>query len=283
MKSRKADYHRATSIADAVAMLADSEDAVVLAGGQSLVAALNLRLQAPTTIVDINWIPDLDRIEERDGEIVVGALVRHNQLARSALVAEKLPLVHRAMEHVAHPAIRNRGTTCGSLCYADPAAEMPACAVLLDATLKLVGPGGEREVAAREFYFGLYDTERAAEEILVEARFPVASHGVRAGFGEVARRHGDFASVGIAAQASLAGGRVETLDIVAFASEPAPLLCVSAAELATGQEWSERLLSDIADAVSSEMDPMDSPLGSPEIKRRQARALVRTVLSGMME
>lgn len=283
MKSRKTDYRRASSIADAVAMLADSEDAVVLAGGQSLVAALNLRLQAPTTIVDINWIPGLDRIEERDGEIVVGALVRHNQLAHSALVAAKLPVVHRAMEHVAHPAIRNRGTTCGSLCYADPAAEMPACAVLLDATLKLVGPGGEREVAAREFYFGIYDTDRDPEEILVEARFPVTPDGVRSGFGEVARRHGDFASVGIAAQASLAGGCIETLDIVAFASEPAPLLCASAAELAAGQEWSGQLLSEIADAVSAEIDPMDSPLGSPEVKRRQARALVRTVLSAMME
>jgi carbon-monoxide dehydrogenase medium subunit len=283
MKSRKAEYHRANSIADAVAMLAESEDPVILAGGQSLVAALNLRLQAPTTIVDINWIPGLDRIEERDGEIVVGALVRHNQLARSALVAEKIPLVHRAMEHVAHPAIRNRGTTCGSLSYADPAAEMPACAVLLGATLKLVGPGGEREVAAREFYYGIYDTDREPDELIVEARFPVVPDGVRTGFGEVTRRHGDFASVGIAAKASVAGRRLETLDIVAFASEPAPLLCASAAELAAGQEWSEQLLTEIVDAVSSEMDPMDSPLGSPEVKRRQARALLRTVLSAMME
>jgi carbon-monoxide dehydrogenase medium subunit len=283
MKSRHAAYHRPTTVEAAVALLTASENAVILAGGQSLVAALNLRLNAPDAIIDINWIPGLDRIEETADAVVIGALVRHDQTANSPLVAQHLPLIARAMAHVAHPAIRNRGTTCGSLAYADPAAEMPACAVALDATLVLRGRNGAREIRARKFYLGLYETERQPDEILTEIRIPKRRSQALAGFGEIARRHGDFASVGIAARAEMTGDRIAALDMVAFASEPAPRLCADAAKEAAGQAWSTALIDRLAEALVAEIEPMETPHGGPDVKRRQARALARRVLTDMRE
>ena len=283
MKSRNAPYHRPGSLDEAIALLAASDNAVVLAGGQSLVAALNLRLNAPDAIIDINGIAGLSAITETADEIVIGALVRHNETAASPLIAQHLPLIRKAMPHVAHPAIRNRGTTCGSLVYADPAAEMPACAVALDATLVLLSGEGQREIAARNFYFGLYDTDRRPDELLVEVRFPKAPQRALAGFGEIARRRGDFASVGVAVSVHMDGARISALDMVAFASEPAPRLCRQTASEAIGQEWSAELVGRLAAAFASEIDPMDTPLGAPEIKRRQARGLASRVLAEVGE
>jgi carbon-monoxide dehydrogenase medium subunit len=283
MKSRHAPYHRPKSLGEAVALLSASENAVVLAGGQSLVAALNLRLNAPDAIVDINGIAGLDGITETPGEIVIGALVRHNETAASPLIAQRLPLIRKAMAHVAHPAIRNRGTTCGSIVYADPAAEMPACAVALDATLVLLSSDGRREIRARNFYLGLYETNRRPDELLIEIRFPKPSQQTCAGFGEIARRQGDFASVGVAASAQMDGARIVALDLVAFASEPAPRLCSQAANEAAGQQWSPELIVRLATTLAAEIDPMATPLGAPEMKRRQARALARRVLTEMGE
>ena len=283
MKSPDFAYMRASSLDEALAALADNEDAIVLAGGQSLVAALNLRLQAPELVVDINHIPDLDKIEVAGDTVRIGALVRHAGLMRHAEAGAALPLIGAALPHVAHPAIRNRGTTCGSLAYGDPAAEMPACAVALDATFVLASNTGTREVPARVFYEGLYETAREPHEILIEARFPVAPTGTRALFDEVAVRRGDFATLGLAGQVTLDAGTIAGFDLVAFGSEPAPRLLTDVADIALGRTPDAGLIADLAQAISDAVDPMDSPLATPEMRRRQYRALAKRALRDAME
>ncbi|WP_417597080.1 FAD binding domain-containing protein [Pararhodobacter oceanensis] len=283
MKSHDFAYLRVTSLDQALNALAETEDAIVLAGGQSLVAALNLRLQMPELVIDINHLPGLDQIESDGGELRIGALVRHAQLMESAAAAKALPLIGLALPHVAHPAIRNRGTTCGSLAYGDPAAEMPACAVALGATLVLASKEGTREVPARRFYRGLYETSRAPHELLIAARFPVAPEGARPIFAEVATRRGDFATLGLAGQIHIEGGTIAAFDLVAFGSEPAPLLLENTAAKALGRAPDARLIAELAQAVAEEVDPMESPLATVEMRRRQYRALAERGLNAAME
>ncbi|MBT52085.1 MAG: molybdopterin dehydrogenase [Mameliella sp.] len=283
MKSPSFAYIRAQSLDHALSALADTEDAIVLAGGQSLVAALNLRLQVPELVVDINHVPGLDLIEIGGGEVRIGALVRHAQLMANAEASKALPLIGRALPHVAHPAIRNRGTTCGSLAYGDPAAEMPACAVALGATFVLASTDGTREVPAREFYPGLYETKRAPHEMLIEARFPVAPDGARAMFDEVAVRRGDFATLGLAGQIHVNRGVIAAFDLVAFGSEPAPLLLKNVADIALGRAPVPGLIASLAQSVADEVDPMESPLATSEMRRRQYRALAERCLGAVME
>ncbi|MEC7761548.1 MAG: FAD binding domain-containing protein [Pseudomonadota bacterium] len=283
MKSPDFAYMRASTLDEALATLAEAEDAIVLAGGQSLVAALNLRLQAPELVVDINHIPGLDGIEVTDGAVRIGPLVRHAQLMASDAAAVALPLIAKALPHVAHPAIRNRGTTCGSLAYGDPAAEMPACAVALDATFVLASKDHIRMVPARAFYEGLYETAREPHEMLIEARFPVAPQGTRAIFDEVAVRRGDFATLGLAGQVTLEGGTIAAFDLVAFGSEPAPNLLTDVADIALGRAPDAGLIADLAQAIADAVDPMDSPLATPAMRRRQYRALAKRALTSAME
>jgi carbon-monoxide dehydrogenase medium subunit len=282
MKSAAFAYVRPTSVAGVLEHLGSGRDAKILAGGQSLMPSLNMRLSAPDILIDINRVDALRGIDLRDGHIRMGALVRHAEVASSALVSARLPLVARAMRHVAHPAVRNRGTTCGSLANADPAAELPACSVALDATFVLLSRRGRREVPAREFFLGLFETARRDDELLAEVLFPVAGPSERFGFDEVATRHGDFAAVGVAARASLTGARIDALDLVIFASEVRPLLGIEASEIAVGQSWSPALIKEVAAATAAEMEPMDNLQGRGDTKRRQARALITRVLQGMM-
>ncbi|WP_412506342.1 FAD binding domain-containing protein [Roseovarius sp. SYSU LYC5161] len=283
MKSPDFDYLRAETLGEALAALADNEDAIVLAGGQSLVAALNLRLQAPELVVDINHIPGLDRIEVTGDAVRIGALVRHAHLMAHTDALAALPLIGAALPHVAHPAIRNRGTTCGSLAYGDPAGEMPACAVAMGATFVLASNTGTREVPARDFYQGLYETAREPHEILIEARFPAAPKGTRAIFDELAVRRGDFATLGLAGQVTLDGGTIAAFDLVAFGSEPAPLLLPEVADIALGRAPDDGLIADLSQAISDAVDPMDSPLATPEMRRRQYRALAKRAVRDAME
>jgi carbon-monoxide dehydrogenase medium subunit len=191
MKPAPFRYARVASAAEAVAILAaGAGEAKLLAGGQSLVPLLNMRLVRPAVLVDLNGARELERIgPEPDGGLVLGALVRHTDLATSPLVRERAPLLAAAARHVGHAAIRNRGTLGGSLAHADPAAELPAALVALDAELALLGPRGSRRVAAAEFFRGLLSTALAADELLTEVRVPASPPGW--GFAEVARRPGD--------------------------------------------------------------------------------------------
>jgi carbon-monoxide dehydrogenase medium subunit len=272
------------TVEEALDALASIENAKVLAGGQSLIAALNLRLASPDCLVDINGLPNLSEPETDNGTIVLRSLVRHATVARSKIIAEQAPLLKLAVSHVAHPAIRNRGTTCGSIANADPASEMAACAVALNATLVLLSRKyGRREISARDFFRGIYETDCKAEELLLEVRLPIAHENEIFGFDEIARRHGDFALVGIAARASIALTKIVALDMVLFGSEPKPMLSAQAASIAQGATLTPDLIAELADAISVESDPMDGQEGGPEVRRFQTKSLVRRVLTDMME
>jgi carbon-monoxide dehydrogenase medium subunit len=200
MKSAPFNYRRVRSLDEAFGLLATYGDrARILAGGQSLLPALALRLSEPELLIDIGGLDALRFIDERDSTVRIGALARHVDVETSALVAARVPLLAQAMPHVAHPAIRNRGTVGGSLALADPAAELPACMVALDARIVIAAPAGERQIAAADFFRGLYSTALEPGEVLVRVEIPFARQGSRAHFAELARRHGDYAIVGLAA------------------------------------------------------------------------------------
>ena len=224
MKPPAFDYIAADSIAMAVAALAQAgDDAKIIAGGQSLVPMLNFRMLRPSILVDINRIAGLDAIEETSGAIRVGALTRHYQLETSPLVARHLPVLSCAMTHVAHLAIRNRGTIGGSLAHADPAAELPMMALLLDAELRVASASGERTVAARDFFLGALTVDLASGEIITEVVLPKLPPRTGWGFEEVARRHGDFALAAVAATLTVSGGAIEQARIALTGVGPTAL------------------------------------------------------------
>lgn len=280
MKAPRFLYRRPETLEEALALLADNVgEAQVLAGGQSLMPTLNMRLSSPGMLVDINRIASLQGIAERSDAIHIGALVRHREVAESALIANRVPLMASAMTHVAHMAVRNRGTTCGSLALADPSAEMPAVAVLLNAAIHLSSQAGERDVAARDFFQGLYATERGDDEMIVGVTFPCAADNRRFHFKELSRRHGDFAIVGIAVKGTSRDGRIEDIEAVVFGSEPIPLLSSATVGMSIAPDTSDAALREMADAVAAEMDPIGNHQGRPETKRRQAAELLRRAFS----
>ena len=192
MKPAAFEYVRAASLAEALAAL-DHDDAKIIAGGQSLVPMMNFRLAQPARLVDINAIPDLNRIEDAGAHVVIGALVRHAQAMGSDLLAARFPVVAEAMAHVAHLAIRNRGSIGGSLAHADPSAEWPLVVALLDGEIVVAGPDGERTAAAEDFFVAPLVTDLAEDEIVVAVRLPVPPARCGMAFDEMSRRAGDFA------------------------------------------------------------------------------------------
>ncbi len=203
-------YAKARSLDDAIRLLGEHKgEAKLLAGGQSLIATLNMRLSSPSLLVDINGIGGIGGIGIKNGMVEIGALTRHVTLERSSDIAKHAPLIALAMPHIAHPAIRNRGTIGGSLAYADPAAELPACLVALDGEIDITGPSGKRTVKAADFHKGLFETALGPHDVLSAIRFPTASADTRVGFAELARRHGDYAMVGLAAVAKASGKGLE--------------------------------------------------------------------------
>jgi carbon-monoxide dehydrogenase medium subunit len=282
MKARAFLYRRPESIDEALALLADTDGAQVLAGGQSLMPTLNMRLSSPEMLVDINRIEALRGIDDRGDKIRIGALVRHADVLESKLIAERVPLMAMAIPHVAHMAVRNRGTTCGSLALADPSAEMPAIAVALDGEIMLRKRGAQRSVAARAFFQGLYQTARNDDEMIVEVNLPGVRPDEVFGFFELSRRHGDFATVGVAVRARKTRRGLAALDVVFFGSEPAPLLSPSAHNLAIEAGLSDDALSEIATSIAKDMNPIDSHQGRGETKRRQAAVLLKRTLKDMI-
>jgi carbon-monoxide dehydrogenase medium subunit len=204
LKAPSFAYARAKSLAEAFELI-ERPGAKVLAGGQSLIPSLNMRLAHPDLLVDINGLRDLKGIELRPAGLRIGALATHAQIEKSELVAKHVPLLAQAVKHVAHPAIRNRGTIGGSLALADPAAEYPAVALALNATIVMVGRRAERRVSAEHFFKGLFDTDIRPGELVAAVEFPKVDRSV---FIELARRHGDYAIIGIAAIADASGKRI---------------------------------------------------------------------------
>ena len=198
MKAPAFAYAKPATLAGAFELLANP-DAKVLAGGQSLIPSLNMRLSSPELLVDITGLPGLSEIKVLNDRVRVGALVTHSRLEQSPEIRKQVPLLAQAVPHVAHAAIRNRGTIGGSLALADPAAEYPACAVALNATLVISGKGGERRVTAEKFFKGLFETDLKAGELLIAVELPIAARSDRSVFLELTRRHGDYAIIGLAA------------------------------------------------------------------------------------
>ncbi|SIO36519.1 carbon-monoxide dehydrogenase medium subunit [Bradyrhizobium erythrophlei] len=282
MKASAFAYARATSVLNALELLAAHGDkAKVLSGGQSLMPAMNLRLISPEIIVDIGELAELRGIAVKGDVLSIGALTRHADLLKSPEIAAHVPLLTEAISHVAHPAIRNRGTIGGSLAHADPASELPACMVVLDATIIIRGPRGERRVAAREFFTGIYETVLSPQELLVAVELPAARKGSAHFFREFARRHGDYAIVGLAAQAIFDGDLFADLRLGFFAVGDRPLLARAAGKLVNVTITPE-LLSDASAALSEELDPQVDHQASPAMRRHLAKVLLIRCVSTLL-
>jgi carbon-monoxide dehydrogenase medium subunit len=278
------EYRVAESVEGAVAMLADAGgDAKVLAGGQSLVPMLNFRLLRPAILVDINRISGLASIEEDSDAIRVGALTRHYQLETSAVIAAHLPVLRAAMAHVAHLAIRNRGTIGGSLTHADPAAELPMMALLLDATIHVVSPKGRRTVAARDFFLGALSVALEADELVTEVVFPKLPPGTVWGFEEVSRRHGDFALAAIGVTLTVADGYIAEARIVIAGADERAVRASEAEALLTGRALEPKLLDAACDAARAAVNPNTDLHASSDYRRHLVGVLTGKALAAAWE
>ena len=282
MKPAPFEYQAPATLDAALDLLARrGGEAKILAGGQSLIPVMNFRLAEPALLVDVNKLAELDFIRRgEDGTLAVGALVRQRRLERDPLVAATAPLLREAVPFIAHPQIRNRGTLGGSLAHADPAAELPAIAVALRARFRLRRLGGERWVDARDFFAGLFTTALEPDEILAEVAIPPLPARTGWAFLEVARRHGDYAQVGIAALVTLDGsGRCSEARLVYLSVGDGPVDAREAARLLVGEEISAATIAAAAEKASrDEIDPRGDVHATPEFKRHLARVLTGRVL-----
>jgi carbon-monoxide dehydrogenase medium subunit len=284
MKPAPFEYHRPASLAETFDLLDRyGDDGRILAGGQSLVPALNLRLATPRAVIDINRVPDLDGIRVTPEGLGVGALVRQEALERSALVREHAPLIAAALPHIGHSAIRARGTIGGSLALADPAAELPACAVALAATIRAGRRGGRRDIGAADFFRGIYTTALGPGEIVTEVVVPRAAAGWRWGFEELARRQGDFALAGLAAGARVEGGTVVEARLVFFGVGTKPVRAQRAESALAGRPADADTLAEASRALDGDLDPSGDIHGSPALRRHLARVLLSRVVSRIVE
>jgi carbon-monoxide dehydrogenase medium subunit len=261
-------YAKARSVAHAIELLG-ADDARLLAGGQSLIATLNMRLSHPALLIDLNGVGGLDGIVSSNGQLEIGALVRHAQAERSAELARRAPLIALAMPHIGHPAIRNRGTIGGSVAFGDPAAELPACVLALDGELAIAGPQGSRAVKADDFFKGLFETALTARDVLTAIRIPAAGAETRVGFAEFARRHGDYAMVGLAASARADGKQLRDLRLAYFGVGPTPLRARHAEQaLAAGD------VEAAVRALAQDLNPPDDVQASGTVKTHLAGVLL---------
>ncbi|GJD65994.1 FAD binding domain-containing protein [Methylobacterium frigidaeris] len=279
MKAPDFAYARPASLDEALALLAaHGEDAVPLAGGQSLVTTLNLRLSAPSVLVDLNAVPGLSGVTQEGDVVRIGAMTRHRDVGVAEIVRARLPLLAAAMPHIAHPAIRNRGTIGGSMALADPATEWPACCLALAATIVLRGPREERRVAAEDFFQGLYATALAPGEIVVAVEVPVPAPDAVWGFDELARRRGDYALAGLAATARRRGPGLTAVRLAFFGLADRPVLARrAAAALEAGD------LKGAQVALADELDPPEDPGTRPETRLHLARVILGRVAGRMLE
>jgi aerobic carbon-monoxide dehydrogenase medium subunit len=282
MKASAFSYARATSIDNAIELLAAHGDgAKVLSGGQSLMPAMNLRLLAPQLIVDIGALAELRGITVGGGLVSVGALTRHCELLKSGAIAVHAPLVTEAIAHVAHPAIRNRGTIGGSLAHADPAAELPACMVALNATIIVRGVAGERRIAAADFFKGIYETALSPQDLLVAVEWAIAPGNSAHFFHAFARRRGDYAIVGLAAQAAVENDRLIDFRPVFFSVGARPQLARAAASL-VNVAVSPAQLSQALRTLGEELDRPEDQAASASMRRHLAKVLLARCVSQLL-
>lgn len=283
MKPAPFDYYAPTTTDEALALLtAHGYDAKPLAGGQSLIPTMNFRLAQPAVLVDLNNLPGLAYITPTDeGGLRIGAMTRQRAIERSALVAERVPLLHATMPYIAHTQIRNRGTIGGSLAHADPAAELPVIAVTMGAQLKVQSRAGERWVAAEDFYIGLFTTDLQPEEIVTEILLPPRPERSGWSFQEIARRHGDYAIVGVAAHVQLdETGRCQQAKIGLLSVGEGPVQAQRAMALLQGETPSAKIIADAAEiCATQDIDPTGDIHASIAFRRHLAKVLTTRALT----
>jgi carbon-monoxide dehydrogenase medium subunit len=279
VKPQAFEYLRATSLDEALGLLAARPgEARPIAGGQSLVPVMNMRLARPAALVDIGRLEVLRGVAVEKGVLRLGALTLHRELAESPAVAEHAPLLARAAPHIGHEAIRNRGTLGGSLAHADPAAELPACAVALDARVVAASRRGRRTIPAGQFFLGPYTTALEPDELVVALEVPLASSGRRVAFHELARRAGDFAMAGGVALARPAGGKLREVRLVFFGVGSAPALARGAAAAAEGRAPTADVVAAAQRALASDVTPQPDLHSSAAMKAHLLRVLLGRLL-----
>jgi carbon-monoxide dehydrogenase medium subunit len=276
MKLPPVDYEAPQTVSEAVELLGEHLDqASVLAGGQSLIPLLALRLAHPAVLIDINGIDGLSGVSATDGWVAIGAMTREYVAEESLAVAGAVPLLAAALPFIGHEAIRSRGTIGGSLAHADPAAELPAVARALDAEFVVCGQSGERIIPAADWFEGYLTTSRRPDELLVEVRFPAAGRGTGISFQEVARRHGDFAVVGLAASLTLSGGLISDARLAFSGVSGVPARAAGAEDLLAGERPSADLFDEAARRAAEDINPPADLHGSSDYRKKVAAALVR--------
>ena len=275
MKAADFSYHEATNIQDAINIKAKDEEAVILAGGQSLLPALNMRLSSPSCLIDISKISGLDDINIEGDCLFIGALATHSHVMNNELVFKQMPCLIDILKMVAHPAIRNKGTHGGSIAYGDPAAELPALAVATNAEIIVSGQNGDRSIRAKDFYLGLFETAINQDEIVIGIKYPLLKKGQTILFDEVCRRHGDYAMAGLIASVIVSNDKVYDLNLVFFATGDKPDIAPDTAKLflETGYDYTK-----LKKSLSSEIDFAGDLNSSSEMKLHLATVLIKNVL-----
>jgi len=267
MKAAAFDYVKPKALSDALSLLEQGgDDARLIAGGQTLLATLNMRLSEPSILIDITDLEELKGISVVGDKLRIGALVTHTEIEDSDLVAKHAPLLKAAAPHIAHRAIRNLGTWGGSLAYGDPAAEWPACSLSLQATMVIHGPAGERKISAKDFFIDLYTTSLEPDEILIATEISLANSHQVFYFHELARRHGDYAVAGLAAVAEKQGNVLTNCAFTFFSVSATPVMAIAAQEVLNGQPLNEGLIAKAVVAARKEIDAIADITNSAEAK-----------------
>ena len=271
MKSPAFSYYEAKDLADAINIKKTDDDAVILAGGQSLLPTLNMRLSNPSVLIDIGNINELKKIKVEDTHLIIGAMCSHSQLMNDLAVNEKLPILNKILSQIAHPAIRNKGTHGGSIAYGDPAAELPAFAVLVNAEIILSGPDGERTVSAKDFYKGLFETAINSDEILTSVKYPINFKDTKLFFDEVTRRHGDYAMAGLVGSIKQKNKINNEINLVFFGTGDKPNEAPKTCEYLLNNEYN---YSDIKDILKTDIDFASDVSSSSDMKAHLSAILV---------
>lgn len=284
MKPSSFDYVKPESLSEALGVLAANKgQASVLAGGQSLMPTLNMRLSSPRILVDINGLEELKGISVDSNIIRIGALVRHHEVENSPDIQKHASLISKAMPYVAHPAIRNQGTFGGSIALADPAAELPACICVLEGEVEISGKDGLRKIPAENFFKDLYETDLGEDEIVTAIEIPIASQGYVSAFSELARRHGDYAMTGVGIHAKLEGDKISQVRIGFFAVAGVPMMASNAADALNNKVVNADTISAAKAALETDLTPVSDLHCSAKMKMLYAKELMSRSLMQLMK
>ncbi|MGD9765934.1 MAG: xanthine dehydrogenase family protein subunit M [Candidatus Binatia bacterium] len=285
MKPPKFDYHRPTTLAEALELLERyGDDGKVMAGGQSLMPLLSMRLSRPAAIIDINALGELAYLRRTDGHVAVGALTRQRLLESDPTIAEALPVLGEVVQYIGHVPIRNRGTVGGSLAHADPAAELPAVMTALDATFTATGRGGARQIPAAQFFAGYFTTALRPTELLTAVEVPALAPTAGFAFEELARRHGDFAIVAALAVVELdGGGRCSSVRLSVAGAGPTPVRLRAVEARLTAAEPTPEVIRAAAETAGEQLEPVSDIHASADYRREMVRVLTRRSLLRAVE